>query len=187
MEILIIDNKTKHLRNLKKLLSTNHLTILPFFSSYPNPNMFDLIVLSGGSLYAVMENPEKFVNEYRLIKESETPIIGICEGCEIIAYTFGSSLTPFKPTEKGIRQIEILEKSIFSEDTKVEVYEAHHWAITDLGRELTGLARSIHGWEIIKHKSKQIVGFQFHPEMMTNKLLGDDIFRKFVNTMTKNV
>jgi carbamoylphosphate synthase small subunit len=43
-----------------------------------------------------------------------------------------------------------------------------------------GLANSIEGIEIIKHKDKPIYGFQFHPEMFPNLSDGDELFANIV-------
>lgn len=183
MKVLIIDNGTIHLENLKKLLSGNDPTVLEFFSDYPSPSNFDLIVLSGGSTYEVAEHPEKFKKEIDLVKNSPIPVIGICEGCEIIAYAYGSELYEFGPKAKGIKDVEFLNENILDINGSVKVFEAHHWAIKKLGPDVIGIAKSEHGWEMIKVKDKNIYGFQFHPEMFTDKLLGDEIFKKVIATI----
>lgn len=185
MKVLIIDNGTKHLINLKRLLSIYDVTILPFSDNYLNPDQYGLIILSGGSSFAIAQNPEKFTNEMNLIKNSNIPIIGICEGCEIIAYTYGSKLESFEPKSKGIKEIEIIDKSQLNFPSPIKVYEAHHWAIIKLGRKLLGIAKSVTGFEIIKHEEKPIYGLQFHPEMFVDETLGDEIFNKLI-TLTKH-
>ena len=184
MNILLIDNGSKHLKKLQRLLSSNSITTIPFFSSYPDKR-FDLIILSGGSRFAVNENPEKFDKEINLIKNAQTPIIGICEGCEIIAYAFGSKLEKFTPKSKGIKTIEIVDKAFLESPKEIKVYEAHHWAIKKLGQNLIEVAKSQNGFEIIKHRQKPIYGLQFHPEMFVDKTLGDEIFKQIVDRITK--
>lgn len=180
MRVLLIDNGTKHLANLKKLLSGYETDIYPLFSRYPSFYGYNLIVLSGGSDYAVSLNPEKFEQEIDLIRSARIPIIGICEGAEIIAYAFNSDLEQIEPKVKGARKIEITDENLLGRKTEIEVYEAHRWAIKKLGRKLTGLAKSESGFEIIKHKDRNIYGLQFHPEMLNNKTLGDDIFKQIL-------
>ncbi len=184
MKTLIIDNGTKHLQALKNLLSKNVLTIIKSSEDLPTPSDFNLIILSGSSKFAVKENPEKFVEEIKLVKNSNIPIIGICAGCEIVAYTYNSQLESFKPKEKGIKEIKIVNSNYFKVNKPIKVYEAHHWAIKKLGKDLTGIAKSKHGWEIIKVKDRNVYGLQFHPEMLTDMLLGDEIFRKITKLIT---
>jgi len=185
MKVLIIDNGTKHLRSLKKLLSAYEVNIFPFFSNYSNIEQYNLIVLSGGSKFAVTQNPEKFTGEIDLIKNSTIPIIGICEGCEVIAYVYGSKLKSFGPKIKGVKTIEIVDNTIIDSNGPINVYEAHHWAIEKLGKDLIGVAKSQNGFEIIKHRQKPIYGLQFHPEMFVDKTLGDEIFKQIVDRITK--
>jgi GMP synthase (glutamine-hydrolysing) len=178
MKVLLIDNGTKHLRSLKKLLINNEVVTVSLFTKYPNPNDFDLVVLSGGSKFSVLKYPGKFAQEIKLVKNSKTPIIGICEGCEIIAFAYGSILEKLKKKTLGIKEITLIENIAFLTSLKnFKVYEAHHFAITKLGKNLLGLAKSKDGYEIIKHKTKNIFGFQFHPEMLVEKTLGDEIFK----------
>lgn len=185
MKVLIIDNGTKHLGRLKDLLTGNKLEVLPLFQKYPPSENYDLIILSGGSQLAIVTAPEVFKEEINLIKNSQKPIIGICEGCEIIAHTFGSKLEFNEAKAKGIKRIEIVDKNFIKLNSPIEVYEAHQWAIKELGKELLGIAKSGYGWEIIKHKDKPIYGFQFHPEMLVNETLGNEIFNQTVDQITK--
>jgi GMP synthase-like glutamine amidotransferase len=182
MKILLIDNGTKHLRKLKDLLKDFEVDIYPLFDKYPSFYGYNLIILSGGSNYAVKTNPDKFEREINLIKDAKIPIIGICQGCEIIAYTFNSDLEKINPKTKGVRNIEFIDKDFFR-SKMVEVYEAHRWVIKRLGKKLTGIAKSQTGFEVIKHKP--IYGLQFHPEMFVDKTLGDDIFMSII-AKTKN-
>ena len=185
MKVLIIDNGTKHLRRLKDLLAGNELKIHPLFQKYPLSENYDLIVLSGGSRIAIVNAPEIFKEEINLVKYSTKPIIGICEGCEMIAYTFGSKLEFNESRAKGIKRIEIVEKGYFDFKVPIEVYEAHQWVIKELGKDLVGIAKSAYGWEIIKHKIKPIYGFQFHPEMLIDSTLGNEIFEQIVDKVIR--
>lgn len=181
MKILVIDNGTKHLGRLKHLLYGNDIIIYPLFRKYPNSSLFDLTILSGGSQFSIIDAPEIFEEEIGLIKKSLKPLIGICEGCEMIAYTFGSKLEFYQQKSKGLRKIEpIADNQIFKDLGNMKVYEAHHWAITELGKYLIGLAKSRTGYEIIKHNARDIYGFQFHPEMLDDESVGDELFRRVI-------
>jgi GMP synthase (glutamine-hydrolysing) len=182
MKILIIDNGTRHLRKLKELLCANDLDISPLFKKYPPTKDCDLIILSGGSQLSVVNAPEVFKEEINMIKTSKIPIIGICEGCEIIAYAFGSQLELRDKKSKGLKRIVLLDdKFITKHLEELEVYENHYWSITKLGKNLIGLAKSRYGYEIIKHKTKPVYGLQFHPEMCVDTASGDEIFNQILN------
>ncbi len=176
MNILIIDNGTKHLGRLKKLLIGNKIDVYKLFSKYPDTNKYNLVILSGGSQISIINAPEIFTQEIQLVKNSTVPIIGICQGCEVIAYTFGSELSYLNRKSKGIKNITLLPPlTKFSKH--IDVYEAHNLVISKLGKNLLSYGESKDGIEIIKHKVKNIVGLQFHPEMMVDKTLGDELFR----------
>src|SRR6185369_7629825 len=172
MKILLIDNGTKHLGKLKELLIGNDIDVCKLFSKYPPHEQYDLIVLSGGSQISVSAAPEIFKQEIDLIKNTKTPIIGICQGCEIVAHTFNSELAYLEHRTKRIKKIELLS-NLFGLSQQIDVYEAHHFAIKKLGDELVELAKSNDGIEIFRHNNKQILGMQFHPEMFVDRTLGD--------------
>jgi len=175
MKTLIIDNGTRHLGKLKELLFGQELEIMPLFRKYPVSG-FDLLILSGGSQYSIASAPEIFSEEEKLIKSSQIPMVGICEGCEMIAYAFGSKLEHVKSI-KGLKKIELLyDDPLFKGFENIKVYESHRWSVTKLGKDLIGIAKSNTGYEIIKHKNKMIYGLQFHPEMFADKTLGNEIF-----------
>jgi len=185
MKILLIDNGTKHLKRLIRLLSGNEIEIVPLFSDYPNLKTYDLVVLSGGSMFSIVTNPEAFSQEINLIKSSNKPIIGICQGCEIIAYALGSKLVLINPKARGVKNIEFVKNPYLNFTDPIKVYEAHHWAVKKLGKDLIGIAKSKSGYEIIKSKSHEIWGLQFHPEMLLDKTVGDEIFTKVVQLINE--
>lgn len=182
MKVLLINNGTKHLGKLKELLAVNEIDTYSYSSKFPPLAIYNLIILSGGSQLALLNAPEVFKEEIDLIKNTDKPIIGICEGCQLIAYSFGSTLEFVENKVKGIKQIEIINEdhNLFNSLESLSVYEAHHWAIKKLGKDLTALAKSKYGFEIIKHKDKNIYGLQFHPEMLVNKTKGDELFKKII-------
>lgn len=180
MKVLLIDNGTKHLARLKRLLNGNILKTVGLFSEYPNFENYDLIILSGGSVVSIAGSPESFVQETKMVRESKTPIIGICQGCEIIATAYGSKLKFLDHKTKGVKKVHLeIESENFPKN--VDVYEAHHYAIKTLGPDLVELAKSNDGVEMLKHKTKEIYGMQFHPEMLVNATFGDELFKYVVS------
>ncbi|MCX6717056.1 MAG: gamma-glutamyl-gamma-aminobutyrate hydrolase family protein, partial [Candidatus Taylorbacteria bacterium] len=157
-QILIIDNSTSYLNNLKQLFSEHNLTIISFSEiDLEKINNFDLIILSGGSKFPVIGNEKLLQKEFKLIKESKKPIFGICFGFEIIASAFGATLKRMELKEKGIINIEILQEDIiFKNLPNLEIYESHRWVVESTGEDLIALAKSKDGIEAIKHKERQI-------------------------------
>jgi GMP synthase-like glutamine amidotransferase len=185
MNILIVDNGTSVLKELKELLEGNSLTVLDFKKldkhRYEN---YDLIVLSGSSRYTILRNLNLYQDELNLIKTTNIPIIGICLGFELICYAYGGELIDLKKKQNGYDKL-ILSKpdSIFENLPNLLVYKAHRWAIKETPKDLVTLACSKECVEIVKHRSRKIYGFQFHPEMDTQKTCGLKIFYNLVNSI----
>jgi GMP synthase-like glutamine amidotransferase len=89
MKILVINNKGDELKNFRRSLAEHDFDIVDFDKIKRNDyKRYDLIMLSGGEIYEVHENPEKFEEELELIRLSDKPILGICLGLQMVAYAF---------------------------------------------------------------------------------------------------
>lgn len=185
MKVLLIDNGTRFLPDLNILLKGNKITT----KSYKElagivAADFDLIVLSGGSGVSVRKHFKHFENESNMILHSDTPIIGICLGFELIAHLMGASLS--KLPVRRINNIKIfpVQKDIILEEiASPRVYQGHIWRVTNLPPELMCLAASKDGVEIVKHKRKPIYGLQFHPEKDRHNNDGPKIFHNIVEQL----
>ncbi len=177
MKILLVDNGTTLLSKLEKLIPEKEVVVRVDDLNREMSDDFDLVILSGSSKYSVMEDVEKFVQEIDLIKNTQKPLIGICFGFELIVKAFGGSLKRLEVKDKGIQEIEILDKKL-SDKPVVSVYESHRWEIEKLPGIFNVLARSKTGPEIIKHKNLPIYGFQFHPENFVDETDGDEVFTR---------
>jgi len=47
------------------------------------------------------------------------------------------------------------------------------------------MIKSRDGFEVIKHSTKPVYGFQFHPEMFEDKTCGDEIFKNTLGLLAK--
>lgn len=189
MRILLINNKSKYLPALKKLLKKENLRVIrPQEIDFFKIDNFDLIILSGGHHFSVMGHQEKYKKEINLVKNSKKPILGICLGFQLIARAFEGKLVRLPRKKKGLIEIKILQKDkIFKNLPNFKVYESHRWALKELPPDLIGLASSKNGFEVIKHKNRTIYGFQFHPEMFLKRTCGDEIFYNFFNLVKEKV
>ena len=185
MNILIIDNGTIRINNLKTLLTDNtHKVIKLGEINHSQAHAYDLIILSGSSKFPIIGNEILYKNEINLIKNNPAPILGICLGFELIAFAFGAKLEIKKEKMKGIREISILDSGeIFKDLPNFSVYESHRWIVKNLPEDFIALAESRDGFEVIKHKNRNIYGFQFHPSIFTNKTSGDEIFNNLLNVL----
>lgn len=182
MKILIIDNGSRYLDKLK-LLTAKYDTFTKKYSEIAKSDLtiFNLVILSGGHHYSVVGHESEFTQEIALIKNAKVPILGICLGFELIAYSYGARMEKMVAKEKGLLELlQTLPDPIFANLPDIVVFESHRWVVSSPGASLIPLAISKDGVEIIKHKTKPIYGFQFHPEMFPDQTAGDELFANFI-------
>ncbi len=171
MQTLIIDNHTKHLSELVSLFQNVTILKKEELVKGQNFDVYDAIVFSGGSdVPTVLRHPNDYILEIEIIKNSKIPIIGICLGAEIIVQAFGGELVDLGTDHRGNVDLEITNNDFaeFLGNKNITVNEAHSIGINKIPNDFSVYAVSDHGAEIIKHKSRPIIGFQFHPEISQN-------------------
>ena len=185
MHILVIDNESQRINELKTLISNNTFKVVSYNKIPTIPiSEYDLIILSGGSNHPVVGNDHLYKDEITLIRECTKPMLGICLGFELIAHSFGAKLELLDNKTKGLIEISPVGKNIlFKNLPNFLVYESHRWAIKELPKDFIALAKSKDGIEAFQHKNKNIFGFQFHPSVFPEKTTGDEIF----NNLLKNI
>lgn len=183
MRVAVVNNGASVPEKILSLLGENPSTIFTYSEvSNIRSGDFDLVVLSGSSQFPITYNQEKLQDEIALIQESAIPILGICYGCELIAIAFGGTLKDMGRggKEQDTVHIDVVKDSpMFQGRGDFLVYDAHRWVIDTIPDTIEVLARSAHGPEIIKHKTRPIYGFQFHPEKMVEETFGDELFSAF--------
>jgi len=187
MKILVVDNGTSYLHALLKQLEPNDVVTITRdeLAAKATPPV-DVIVLSGGHSMSVVGHEKEYGYELDMIRNSRTPIIGICLGFELIACAFKAKLELLAIKEKGLINLRYLQPHpIFLGLPETRVYESHRWRVKEISRPLVGLAKSKDGYEIICHESKLIFGFQFHPEMLPEVAVGDEIMRNCLNLIER--
>lgn len=186
MHILIIDNNTSYVNSLMDLTKNHSLTVVPWKDfKFQKIKGYDLIILSGGHPNSVEYQHNLYEEELKTILRSNIPILGICLGFELIVYAFGGKLKELPQKEKGVLKIEIIKNdTLFKNIKDLDVFESHRWAATELPDVLIPLAKSKDGIEVIKHATRFIYGFQFHPEIIISKE-DVNIFNNFLRLVEK--
>ena len=126
---------------------------------------YEKVIICGTALKdnEFLENLDKFI----WVLETETPILGICSGMQILALSFGAELVEAK--EIGVANIKVLEENpLFSED--LEVYELHGNGLTNLN-QFDILAETSGSVQAIRHKEKRFYGIMFHPEVRNQSVV----------------
>ncbi len=187
MRVALINNGIKAPQKLLELLAGHEVQVFDSAqASEVESSAFDLMVLSGSSRFPIMGNEEALEPEFNLVLNSSIPVIGICYGCELIARAFGGTLTDLGEgsKERTMVDIEVVqEHPMFGGRKSFQAYDAHRWAISDAGPNLSILARSKHGPEVIQHCIRPIFGLQFHPEKMVDESYGDEVFRSILTQL----
>lgn len=181
--ILIIENESDYIKTLKKNLEANKIKYISIKAG-KRINIEKLknvrgIILSGGSLEA---DSKEAVTDYVAISSFDVPILGFCLGHEIIALAFGGKLRKlpkrqYKPQEIILDSDDALFKGL---GKKIYLVEKHYYEVSKIPNDFKPLAHSSAcKYEIIRHKKKEIYGFQSHPEvsgdtgkMIINNFLG---------------
>ena len=125
----------------------------------------DAVVLSGTPLKdtATLSQPEKF----QWLKKTGKPVLGICAGMETIGVVYGMGLT--RCVEIGMTPVTVLrENPLFSGDFKA--YSLHSICVEPTA-DFEVYAKSPLCIQVIKHKTKNIYGTLFHPEVRNQEIL----------------
>ena len=88
---------------------------------------YDKVILSGRQMSSKESN---WVNSLLLKRcaEDEVPVLGICFGCEIIALTFGGTITRMKHPIRQMSTVEILEPNpLVTKSSSISVFESHDY------------------------------------------------------------
>jgi GMP synthase-like glutamine amidotransferase len=167
MNVLIIDNGSLHTVELAACFPAHQVKVFTYSThSRLDREWADLFVLSGGAMSVLSRR--YFQRELTLIMETQKPLIGICLGFELLAEAYGAKLEKQPAKIQGIKEIELTKPEYFGlQSPRVcRVYEAHYWTVIEQGTfEVLGV--SSRGTEIIKHPIRPLLGFQFHPEVVS--------------------
>jgi anthranilate/para-aminobenzoate synthase component II len=187
MHVLIIDNGTLNLEQLKKVIHGSSDVIsysqikektAEYFQKY------DTVILSGGSAFPIVGNETILHDEISLIRNLNKPIFGICYGFELIAAAFGAELERKHNKIHGTIEMKVIESDkIFKDIPNFKVYESHRWVVKEIPDCLLALARSKDGIEAFKHKTLPIYAVQFHPEMHVDQTCGNTILQNFLSSL----
>lgn len=148
---------------------------------------YDIVFIGGGPQHLTNDKIKSYhelnnlFNVVKICEENNILLIGICLGSQIIAHYYNSQVIKLSNVCIGTNYLDInnVNKKIISNDkylSKLDLnilkksFSFHHDGIKiNKNNNLDFIAFSINNIPyIIKHKSKNIYGFQFHPEVTKN-------------------
>ncbi|MCP8312911.1 MAG: glutamine-hydrolyzing GMP synthase, partial [archaeon] len=123
----------------------------------------------------------------RKIFDLGIPILGICYGMQITAYTLGGSVNQGEKKEYGKTELIIVDKSDLFQglNNKTIVWMSHGDYVNHLPEGFDVIANSENcPIAAMRNKSKKLFGLQFHPEVVHTEK-GVDILKNFVFNVCK--
>ena len=162
-----MDNGSIYTKNLIDFLSKKKIEFIN--QKFDEVNLSDLQKFYSFILSGRRKNVKEMnATNSKIIKHAvseKKPLLGICYGAEILAITLGGTIKKSDRHVKGEETVTIESQNKLC-NGEMDVTESHKYEISQLGTDLHNLASSKScKCEIVKHKSLNIFGTQFHPEM----------------------
>lgn len=157
MRIVLTDNNDSFTHNLEHLIYTA-TAVSPCVVPYKElasvqPDAWDLLVISPGP-----GHPSEYPDYARLFS-SEIPILGICMGMQIMNEYFGGT------TSRSQECVHGKSEEIMMEGRVHVVARYHSLYVSNVGKGLLVTATNKDGVPMtIRHISRPLMGYQFHPE-----------------------
>ncbi|MBI5051611.1 GMP synthase subunit A [Candidatus Micrarchaeota archaeon] len=165
-EAQIVDNKSPYLEFEKRITKIQK------------------IIISGGpsSVYKGENGLSELVVKMIDAEKIDYPILGICFGHQLIAHILGGKVEKGKSAEYGIAKITVDEPDVLFNGVPKEfnVWVSHFDEVKEIPSDFIPLAHSSTcRYEGMKHKSRDIYGLQFHPEVWHTEH-GEKILENFL-------
>ena len=190
MKILLIDNYDSFTFNLFHYLSSLNVNVEVIRNDKINPKeilkkKYSKIVISPGP-----GNPNQAGNCLQIVKSlhKKIPILGVCLGHQAIGVAFGGEIIKAnEPIHGKLSLINHSEKGVFKDiDNPYSVVRYHSLIVNpeNLPDELEITATLVEDENMImglSHKTKPIVGVQFHPESIDTKF-GKKLINNFLDS-----
>ena len=144
------------------------------------------IILSGGPSTVTKKKYPKISKD---IFEKNIPILGICYGLQLISKILGGKIK--KSQKKEFGEALLIEKTKsnlfknFYKGGKSKVWMSHQDAVFKMPKNFINIASTKSSkFTAIQHKTKNIFGIQFHPEV-THTPQGSELIKNFVFKICK--
>lgn len=191
--IIIVDYGSQYTQLIARRVREQgvYCEIVSCLDKVPQETKFDIagFILSGGPSSVYTEDAPKLPEG---VLDSGKPVLGICYGAQLMAYSLGGGVHFSKKREYGFTRIKIGDYSdLFKgfegkvEEGGLKVWMSHGDKITALPKDFKQIASSENSpYAAIHNPQKKIFGLQFHPEV-THTDHGAGILHNFLFEICK--
>ena len=138
------------------------------------------LILSGGPSSVYDENAPR--SEKDLVDQSNSPVLGICYGLQLMAHQLGGEVEPSSSREYGYARLTVVngETPLFAGlPREMDVWLSHGDHVTKLPGGFHVTAMTNDAVNAFENPARKIFGVQFHPEV-AHTPLGAQILRNFL-------
>ena len=196
IDVVLIDNFDSFTYNLVNQITPLVNSITVFRNNVPLRLISDSLTTASRPSVIVLSpgpgNPDDAGVTLELIDvfQDKFPILGICLGHQSIVQAFGGSIHLAKSVMHG----KTTNINFEQDETKIlknvkppyRVARYHSLAAATIPPELKIIAHIDEEVMAVKHRSKKILGFQFHPESILTTQ-GDQIMKNSLAWLTENI
>lgn len=130
----------------------------------------DKVIITGASLKDNDFLDKNNIKKFEFIKYFNKPILGICAGMHLIGLVYQGKLKKIK--QIGPIDIEFIDNFLgIEKNSKHQVYSLHGLCIDYTKLNVFSVLSYASCPQAIKHKSKEIYGVLFHPEVRNKNLI----------------
>ena len=169
--MLVVDNGSSYTGDLTALLDglgCPYRRVIPsdLAGALDTLPTYDGIILSGRKRNDRTMNMTNS-KVIRYAAESDTKLLGICYGAEIMALALGGTVRRSDSPQKNTHiSVNVTKDTPISPAGLISVFESHRYEVSRLPPPLEAVGSSeTCRYEIIRHAGKKMYGAQFHPEM----------------------
>lgn len=191
--ILLIDNYDSFIYNLKHLFLSNNCKLSvrrndEDFIKDLYRGIYDGVVIGPGP--GSVEDERYFGNNYRVIREFNLPILGVCLGFQGIIHELGGTLKVCKyPFHGKLSSLNISESVLLNNIPQYSKVMRYHSIMADKTLPCLRLTsfvneESVNGAELMsfEHKERPLFGVHYHPESFATEH-GDLVVKNFLGVI----
>ena len=171
MNVLLVNNDSDTWEELQVVAKAAGYNVTPIHCSAVgaiDPRGYDLAILSGGWWYDdEVKLLKNYAEELQFIKSTPIPILGICIGMLLMHVAVDQAVPLLDEREFGPKHIDvnIAGQVLFGFSESIEVFKNHSRGVFETDPQFELLASSSGHAEIMLHKTRPLLGVQFHPEI----------------------